>query len=100
MATLLDIQLAYDGHASMLNRVKGACIKLAGAIRTESSGTTNHANRLIWAAGVETDPKNKAQQMIGRVLGNGTIASQLEAVGDGTIESVVGNLIDIYATGV
>jgi hypothetical protein len=100
MATLLDIQLAYDGHASMLNRVKGACIKLAGTIRTESVGTTNHANRLIWAAQVESDPKVMAQQMIGRVLGNPTIATSLEASGDGLIETVVGNLIDIYATGV
>ncbi len=99
MATLMDIKLAYDGHATLLNRVQGACIKLAGAIRSEDVGTTNHANRLIWAGQVEADPVTKAKQMIGRVLGNPTIATQMEASGDGLIETVVGNLINSYALG-
>lgn len=99
MATLLDFYIAYKGDGRLLDRITGACIKKAGVIRTEDGGTTNHTNRLIWAAQVETNAVDKARQMLPRVLANGTIASELEAAGDGLIETVVGNLIDTFSTG-
>jgi hypothetical protein len=40
-----------------------------------------------------------AKRMIGRVLGNATIAADPENAGDGLIETVVGNIINYYATG-
>lgn len=99
MATLKDYTMLYDGNGDFLDRVEGACIKKAGTIRTEDAGTTNHANRLIWAGEVELGARNKARQMIGRVLANGTISADPYGAGDGLIETVVGNLIDTYATG-
>jgi hypothetical protein len=99
MATNLDIKMAYDGHGCLLQRIAGSLLKKAGAIRSEAVGTPNHANRLIWAGQVEVDPTVKAKQMLGRIMGNPTIASQVDASGDGLIDSVVDNMIDIFATG-
>jgi hypothetical protein len=98
-ATLWDVAIAYDGAGRLLKRIEGGLIVAAGAIRTEDSGTTNHANRLIWAAQVETGALVKARQMLGHVMGEGIVAKDLEATTDETLSSIIAKLIDVFATG-
>lgn len=96
---LIDKYYAYKGKGRLLERMAGACLKAAGDIRTEDPGTTNHANRLLWTADVETDALAKARQMIARTLENATIGPDPEGCTDSDIQVVVNGLIDTFATG-
>ena len=50
MATYLEI-FDLRSNSALKNRIGVACVVAAEAIRTEAAGTTNHANRMIWAKG-------------------------------------------------
>ena len=97
---LIARYLAFTGQLEEFTyQVAGACLKAAQDIENEDEGTTNHANRLTWAAEVEANPKAVARDMGQRVLDNATIAADVEGAIDSDMQFVVNSLIDEFATG-
>ena len=97
---LIARYLAYAGQSDDVTyQVAGACLKAAQDIQAEDAGTENHANRLLWAAAVEANPKAIARSMVGRVLENATIAADVDNATDSDMQFVVNSLIDEFATG-
>ena len=73
----------------------------AEAIRTESDQTTNHANRLIWAAGVFDNPRQEAERMYWALLAANeaqTVAT-ITSASDSAIQTNVDAAVDLFATG-
>lgn len=96
-AELFDLR-ANDG---LRNKIAVACVIAAGNIRTEDPGTTNHANRLTWAAAVFTDPIREATRMMWAVLAQNSTLSvgQITGASDANIQTAVNAAIDVFATG-
>ncbi|MHC4395613.1 MAG: hypothetical protein ACYS1A_08150 [Planctomycetota bacterium] len=80
-------------------QVAGAQMTAAKDIENEDPGTTNHANRLIWAGQVDVNVKEKTREMLVDVLKNATIAADVANALDSDVQFVVNSLIDTYATG-
>lgn len=92
--------LAYIGQLdSFTEQVSGACLKAAQDVQNEDAGTANHANRIVWAAAVEANPKAMGRMMSQRVLDNATVATDVENATDNDVQFVVNSLIDEFATG-
>lgn len=100
MATYADL---YDLHnyTALINKVAVACIVAAEMVHDEDVETTNHANRLIWAAGVFGNPKQEAHQMYWALLAANKAASveTIQEALDSTIQTEVEAHIDLFATG-
>lgn len=96
---LIDLYEAHHGDTDLWKQVAGACIVAANDIENEAPGTSNHANRLIWAEQAKITPKGKAIQMLPEVLNNTTVRAALPAALDTDVQFVVNSLIDTYATG-
>ena len=81
-------------------RVKGY-LGIAGAsVFSESVGTTNHANRLIWAEAVLADPSLWASRLSVLVAGQHVAgsASTLATLTDTNIQTAVDGLINYAAS--
>lgn len=91
----------YKNNTALRNRVTVACMVAAEAIRSEDPGTANHANRMTWAKRVFGDPDAAGAQMLFAVLAANKDATpeQVEAATDGQIQTVVGNAVNVFATG-
>lgn len=76
-----------------------AILKAATDIRGEDAGTSNHANRLIWAAEAEQDTADKVREMKERIMENATIQADPNGATDNDVAFVVNSLIDTFATG-
>lgn len=96
---------ALNGEGQVWKAVAGACWQAAKDIENEDPGTSNHANRLLWAAEVRQGRKSMALKMIEDVLKNATLAadpygaSMTLAEYDNAVQFVVNSLINTYATG-
>ena len=96
---------ALISNAPFKQRVTMAVLKAARDVKAESSGTTNHAERLAWANSLID--LGVADAMAGRflvnVVANSTISSAFGAeqdqtdVTDNDIQFVVNGLVDQYA---
>jgi hypothetical protein len=100
MALIDQYNLAYSGQ--LPKRVCAACWTSAAYILNEDSGTTNHANRVLWAKAVLQE--DVGGTMIKRLTidcaQNSTIAAAGEAAQDSDIQWVVDSRINYYADGV
>lgn len=76
-----------------------ACFKAAVDVINEDPGTSNHANRVIWANQVFTDPIVKAKEMKYGILQNATVQTLGNSTTDNDIQFVVNGLINSYAKG-
>ena len=96
----LELRQLY-AHGDLLNRLEVACIVAAEAIRSEDSGTVNHANRLLWAKAVFSGSRRAAGQMMMALLAaNKELTSaQIVAVTDEALQTAVGGAINIFADG-
>lgn len=77
-------------------------MKAAWAIRNEDAGTTNHANRIVWANGILASKQgmvDAATEMFLYFLSNATIQTNGDASTDNDIEFVVNSLVDTLAVG-
>lgn len=99
MATLAEVFNLHVTAASLRNRCAAAVAKAAMDVLNEDPGTSNHANRVIWANDALINAEAVAARMFWGVLGNATIATAGESATDNDIEYVVAGLIDIFATG-
>uniref|UniRef100_A0A6M3L653 Uncharacterized protein n=1 Tax=viral metagenome TaxID=1070528 RepID=A0A6M3L653_9ZZZZ len=98
MATYSEL---YDlrENAAMLEKIEVACWIQADIIRSEGVVTTNHAERLAWAAKVYADPKNEAYRMLPQLVAQNKSASiaQIIGAGDAAIQANVSNAVDLFA---
>lgn len=101
MATYSDLVVA-SNNAALGEKINVACFIAAEKIRLESSAVANHANRLLWAKSVYTNPGQAGRMMIWAVLAqnaNATLA-QITGASDATVQTAVDNAVDVFATGV
>ena len=97
---LKELYQAFTGRTDFLYQVAGGCLMAAKDIIEEDPGTTNHANRVIWAEEAQENPKAKAREMLTKVIENATMAADVEGAVDNDVQFVVNSLIDTFATGV
>ena len=100
MATYTEL-FGLKDESTVINKVVVACVVAAETIMGEDGGTTNHANRLIWAASVFQNPNSEAQRMYWALLAANvdlTIA-QIQDASDSAIQTQVYAHVDLFATG-
>jgi len=100
MATYAELrQLFTDGD--LRNKVDVAVIIAAEAIRTEDPGTTNHANRLLWAKAAFASPRGKSEEMLMALLAANKDASvaTIQGVTDAALQTKVDAAVDVFADG-
>lgn len=98
MATYAQIASLRES-GNIQSRVKVAVVKAAVDILAEDVGTTNHANRVIWAKAALADCAPKVEQMLWHIALNASIQSSGEGCSDNDLQFVVNGMIDTYATG-
>jgi hypothetical protein len=100
MATYLELRQLY-GNGDLLNRIEVAAIIAADAVRVEDAGTTNHANRLLWAKATFTSSRSVAEQMLKALLAanKDLTVAQLTGATDASLQTAVNNAVNIFATG-
>lgn len=103
MATLTEIAQIYELESGPLfSRWRAACLLRASLILDEDAGTTNHANRLIWAGEVlgGADLDTKAREMNRRgIATNATYQTKKDTATDSEIEYIVSEQVNTFATG-
>lgn len=89
------------GGQTLLDKFTAAVAVQAEVVRNEAGGTTNHANRLIWAKSVFSDTRAMAIRMTWAVLAQnvGATKAQILAASDATILSAIATAVDVFATG-
>ena len=96
---LKELYRAFVRESDFWQQVAGACMIAAIEIAEEDPGTSNHANRLLWALAVRENPKSKALEMLTDVVRDPTIYADTENALDDDVQSVVDGLVNKYATG-
>ena len=99
---LIDVYHAAVGDSLIRQRIIGAALIAAGDIRAENTGTTNHANRLIWANAVSSDPVATGTQLFHYMLRDATVLNvigQNTAITDIQVQAAVNGYINAVATG-
>ena len=101
MATYTEL-FDLRSNSDLRNRVAVALIIAAETVRGEDGGTTNHANRLIWAKQVFEGGLAQANQMLAAVLAANasSTVSQITSATDAAIQTNVDAVVDVFATGV
>lgn len=101
MATYDELLLAAE-DAGLNKHIRVACVIAAEAIRTEVTGTANHANRMLWAKAVFQNPGAEAQRMVWAVLAQNKSATLAAITGasDATVQTAVNAAVDVFAIGV
>ena len=100
MATYVELHdLQSDNE--LQRRVTAACVVAAETVRSELGSVDNHANRLIWAANVFTNPASEAKRMLWALLAanKDSDASVITGAADSVIQAAVDTAIDLFATG-
>lgn len=100
MATF-DELLAAASNTPLFNHVRVATFVAATDIMTEDAGTTNHANRLIWAKQVFQNPDAAGLKMMYPVLAQNRSApiNSIINADDATVLTAVKAAINVFATG-
>ena len=100
MATYAEL-LGFFADDDLRNKVLVAVIVAADTILNEDAGTTNHANRLIWAKGAYANPTQEAKRMTMAVLAANKSATvqQITDAGDSTVQTNVDAAVNLFATG-
>jgi len=94
-------QLVATANADVLRQqIKMAIAMSALTITNEAAGTTNHANRLIWAKAALANPDNEVNRVVWYVLAanaSATIA-QITSATDATVQTNVDAAIALFAS--
>lgn len=100
MATLTELSSLLN-DPTLTSKCNAACLVAASAIIGENSGTSNHANRLLWAKKVFQDPVSQGQLMLRAVLAanNAATLTAINTASDATIQSAVNAAVDVVANG-
>jgi len=87
-----------SSNAEFKGLVQASLAKASYDVLNESSGTTNHTNRLAWAKATLKDPESVMSTMIWLVLQNATIISDGTTFVENDIQFVVNSYVDLLAT--
>ncbi len=100
MATYAEMFDVINTNA-LLERLTIAVIDQAEVVRVESGGTTNHANRLLWAKQTNIDPRAMAIKMqpTAVVQNKAATKAQILAASDASLLTAVAAAVDVFATG-
>ncbi len=100
MATYLELRALFN-ESDLVNKLQVACLVAAEAIRIEDGGTTNHANRLIWAKACFDNPQDKAEKLLMAVLASNKDLTVVQITGasDAALQTKVDAAIDVFADG-
>lgn len=100
MATYAEL-FGIATNDTLRNKVAVAIIVAADTIRTEAAGTTNHANRLLWAHRALQDPSGMAKRGLWAVLAanKGATVANIEGATDAAIQANVDAVVDVFADG-
>lgn len=94
---LLDVY-NLKSNAEFKARIAAAVASAANDILNEDPGTTNHAERVVWAKAAMKDAEGSAEQMLWSVVQNPTIQTNGLASSDNDIQFVVNSNVDYFAT--
>ena len=96
MATLAEIaNLAQD--ESFISRIAAAVGKAATDVINEDPGTTNHANRLLWAKGAMANIDSVTPAYAWTIVQNATIQTAGVEATDNDIQFVVNSNVNSWA---
>jgi len=100
MATYQELFDLRHNHV-LLDKVTMAVIVAAETVFAELGGTTNHANRIIWAREASIKPREMAGVFMSAVLAANKSATTGNIVGaaDNAIQTNVNDVIDDFANG-
>lgn len=100
MATYVELRGLINDPA-LKDRVSIALLVAAESIRTEDSGTANHANRVKWAKKILQDPDGNADDMLRALLAQNASLSvaQIQGVSDSALQAAVNNAVNVFADG-
>ena len=100
MATYEELRALFAEDA-LRNKIEVAVIVAAETIRTEDAGTTNHANRLVWAKQAFATPRDAAEKMLMALLAanKDASASVITSATDAAIQTKVSAAVDLFADG-
>lgn len=100
MATYLEMFDVINTNA-LLDKLSVAVVAQAEVIRAEATGTTNHANRLLWAKRAYLNPRQVASEVQATVVVQNATATkaQILAATDAQTLTGVANAVDVFATG-
>lgn len=84
---------------SLQRQIRVAVVVAADVIRAESTGTANHANRLLWARQAMTQPNIEADRMLWAVLAQNRAFTTAQILGasDATVQTAVNAAVDLLA---
>ena len=101
MATLLETSKLLNERGILWNKFRGGVIKSAASVYAEDAGTTNHANRLLWAQDVllTGNIDNRALEMYRMAMTNATIVAAGDESTDNDVEYVIAVFLNTVATG-
>lgn len=97
MATLIEQYNIVFSDNSLKNRVTMACIVAAKNVFGEDAGTTNHANRLVWAKACFSEPQRIGSEMFRSAVQLMSDPSNIDSVTDTAIQNGVNGLVDQMA---
>lgn len=100
MATYAELLQASE-NVGIYNKIRIAVLIAAEAVRVESTGTTNHANRAKWAKQVFLNPDVEAKRMVNAVIAQNAAATlaQITGASDSTVQTAVAAAVDIFSDG-
>lgn len=104
MATLAELN-SVMGEPTLNEKIRGAVLMAAVAIKFESAETENHANRILWAATALNDPNGVANDVQKYVVAAknadtpSVSAAALVALSDTDIQNYTNAAVNIFATG-
>ena len=101
MATSTEL-LQASGDDGLINKVRWAVVVAATNIMLEDAAVANHANRLIWAKTVFSDPAIAGTRMMWPVLAQNRTATlaQILAADDATVQAKVDAAVNVFAQGI
>jgi hypothetical protein len=101
MATYAEIMGIVGGTSGdpLKLQIRVAIVVAANAILNEATGTTNHANRLIWAKEAVSSPDTEAQKMLWAVLAQNAAltVTQITTASDSAVQTAVNNAVNLLA---
>jgi hypothetical protein len=99
MALIDQYNLQYT-HTLLQQRTQIAIESAAYNVLNEDPGTTNHANRIVWANTVLNNPGKMMILEMAMVVQNPTIQAEGDNAADGDIQFVVNGLVDYFANAI
>jgi hypothetical protein len=100
MATYAELY-ELGSNAALRNKMTVACLVAAQAVMVEAGTVENHANRLLWAKSVFSDPQGMGQKMLMAALAaNAALTvAQITGAADAALLATVQGAINLFATG-